>query len=157
MNFSLELFLIIILALWLIVVTVVFYRRLILYERIIHRGKTRSLSEILAGFDKQIDDITVDLNQLSALVEKLLSREKTHLQKIGLVRFNPFADTGGKQSFVLALLDGEDNGLLITALYSRQGTRWYTKRVKKGKGVDIELTDEEREAIKKAENEADER
>lgn len=73
-----------------------------------------------------------------------------HIQRIGLVRFNPFADTGGSQSFTLALLDGEGNGLVMTSLYGRSGNRWYVKHVKAGKGIELELSKEERTAIEKA-------
>ena len=73
-----------------------------------------------------------------------------NIQKIGLLRFNPFKDTGGDQSFVLALLDNNDTGIVISALYSRLGTRWYAKKVAEGKGLEHELSDEEKKAISEA-------
>jgi hypothetical protein len=69
---------------------------------------------------------------------------------VGLLRFNPFKDTGGDQSFILALVDAHDTGVIITALYSRSGTRWYSKRVTKGKGTEHELSDEEKKALNMA-------
>ncbi len=73
-----------------------------------------------------------------------------HIQKVGLVRFNPFKDTGGDQSFILSLIDGKDTGVVISGLYSRSGTRWYAKRIVEGKGVEYELSEEEKKAIKEA-------
>jgi hypothetical protein len=72
------------------------------------------------------------------------------MRRRGLVRFNPFAGTGGNQSFCLALLDGEDNGLVISSLHSREVTRIYAKPIKKGKSAGYQLSTEEIQAIKNA-------
>jgi hypothetical protein len=69
----------------------------------------------------------------------------------GLVRFNPFGDTGGNQSFALALLDSEGDGVVILSLHSREGTRIYVKPVKKGK-AELKVSDEEERAIKIAQS-----
>ena len=58
---------------------------------------------------------------------------------------------GGDQSFSVALLDGENSGVVISALHTREGNRVYAKPVEKGKAVKYPLTEEEQEAIKKAE------
>jgi hypothetical protein len=88
-----------------------------------------------------------DIDQLITRCDTIEKQQQFHIQKIGLLRFNPFKDTGGDQSFILALLDSQDTGVVITALYSRSGTRWYAKRVKKGKGLDHELSDEEKRSL----------
>lgn len=54
---------------------------------------------------------------------------RTSIQKVGFLRFNPFPDTGGDQSFSIALLDRENNGVVISSLYMREGTRLYAKEV----------------------------
>jgi Protein of unknown function (DUF4446) len=82
-----------------------------------------------------------------AQCDKIEKDERYHIQKIGLLRFNPFKDTGGDQSFILALVDAYNTGIIITALYSRSGTRWYTKKVVKGKSTEHELSDEEKKAL----------
>lgn len=73
-----------------------------------------------------------------------------HIQKVGLLRFNPFKDTGGDQSFILALVDAKDTGVIISSLHTRTGTRWYAKHVIGGKGTEYELSHEEEEALKSA-------
>jgi hypothetical protein len=98
--------------------------------------------------DAQLSRKDIDyLKEYSARIEKdgLL-----HIQKVGLVRFNPFKDTGGDQSFILSLIDGNDTGVIISGLYSRSGTRWYAKRVANGKGIEHELSEEEKRALKEA-------
>ena len=70
--------------------------------------------------------------------------------KFGLVRFNPFKDVGGDQSFSLAILNGKDNGIVISSLFTREGTRVYSKSISAGEAEKYPLTEEEKEAIKKA-------
>ncbi len=71
------------------------------------------------------------------------------VQKVGVVRFNPFKDTGGDQSFIIALLDSNNKGVVLSSLYTREGTRVYTKPIEKG-GSTYHLSKEEKEAIAKA-------
>ncbi|TSC74752.1 MAG: hypothetical protein G01um101433_1003 [Parcubacteria group bacterium Gr01-1014_33] len=61
-----------------------------------------------------------------ARVEKV---SKVSIHKVGFLRFNPFQDTGGDNSFALALLDSENNGVLISSFYAREGTRVYAKQI----------------------------
>jgi hypothetical protein len=74
---------------------------------------------------------------------------KLAIQRVGLVRFNPFEDTGGNQSFALALLDANDDGLVVSSLHARQGTRIYAKAVARGR-PEAALSDEEAEALRRA-------
>ena len=73
---------------------------------------------------------------------------KSHIQKVGFVRFNPFPQTGGDQSFSLSLLDENDNGFVLSSLHSRDTTRFYAKTIKNGQGDGYELSKEEKKAIK---------
>ena len=68
------------------------------------------------------------------------------VQRVGLVRFNPFSDTGGDQSFSIALLDGEGDGLVISSLFSRNETRVFAKPIQAGQSK-YNLTEEEQQAI----------
>ena len=91
-----------------------------------------------------------DVDYLKAYCDKMQREGLLHIQKVGLLRFNPFKDTGGDQSFILSLVNGKDTGVIISGLYSRSGTRWYAKRVVDGKSVDHELSEEEKKALKEA-------
>ena len=73
------------------------------------------------------------------------------IQRVGVVRFNPYHDTGGEYSFTAALLDENGTGLLLTGLYHRDQSRVYAKAVRAW-ASDQELMDEEREAIEQARN-----
>jgi len=110
-------------------------------------GSRKSLDEILGELVTEGKQTKEDIAKLVARCDRIEKDEKYHIQKIGLLRFNPFKDTGGDQSFILSLVDAHDTGIVITALYSRSGTRWYTKRVFKGKGAEHELSEEEKKAL----------
>lgn len=84
-------------------------------------------------------------------VERLEQEGRSHLQHVALVRYNPFSHTGGDQSFVLALADGEGNGALINSLHARDGTRIYAKPLAAWESRHA-LTDEETDAITRARN-----
>ena len=77
------------------------------------------------------------------------SSDKSGLRRWSLVRFNPFSDTGGEQSFVIALLNDSVDGLIITSLHGRGVARLYTKKVIKGV-ADQELSSEEKSALVQA-------
>jgi hypothetical protein len=80
-------------------------------------------------------------------IQKIKDAIRLHVQHITLKRFNPFGDTGGDQSFILALLDGNSDGVVITSLHSRENTRFYVKSVNGGVGIDHPLSDEEQKTI----------
>ena len=71
------------------------------------------------------------------------------VQRVGLVRFNPFEDTGGNQSFALAMTDANGDGVVVSSLHARAGTRVYGKAVVAGRS-DAALSDEEAEALRLA-------
>jgi hypothetical protein len=100
-------------------------------------------SKEIVAMDKEIQDLFEISNKIHALAQR-------SIHKVGVVRFNPFKDIGGDQSFALALLDGKNSGLVISSLHTREGTRIYSKPVVKGESEKYTLTGEEKEAIKTA-------
>ncbi len=104
------------------------------------------INEVLAKEEKNAKT----LDQIIASYDKINKDGLSHIQKIGLVRFNPFKDTGGDQSFILALVDAQDTGIVISSLHTRTGTRWYAKGVVGGKGVEYDLSDDEIKALRGA-------
>ena len=103
--------------------------------------------------DTLIAELTLakkDIAKLSTTCDTIIADGRLHIQKVGLMRFNPFKETGGNQSFILALLDEGNSGVVLSGLYSRSGMRWYAKKIKKGEGVEHSLSEEEKNAIKQA-------
>ena len=107
----------------------------------------KNLDTVLSNIIKRIQEQKKDLADLSARCDTIEKNQLFAIQKIGLLRFNPFKDTGGDQSFILSLVDAKNTGVVITALYSRSGTRWYAKKIAHGKGVEHELSEEEKKAL----------
>lgn len=72
-----------------------------------------------------------------------------HVQKVEVLRYNPYGDTGGDQSFSIAFLDGNGKGTVLTSLHTRAGTRVYSKEIAEGKS-ELRLSKEEAEVVAKA-------
>jgi len=111
------------------------------------KGKPENLEEILDYLTK----LEKNFEELSKELENLKKENKFNIQKIGIIRFNPFFEVGGDQSFSIALLDGDDNGVVITSLYTREENRVYAKPIKQGKSEYL-LSNEEKQVIEKAKN-----
>ena len=137
-------------VIWLSVMTVLVFRMLGHYNKLTDGVSKQGLREILEAILKREEGLRQETQELGRVVDALSKNGVYHIQKIGLVRFNPFLDTGGSQSFTLAILDGSDNGLVMTSLYARSGNRWYIKEVRMGKGKELELSKEEQAAIRRA-------
>ncbi len=137
------------LALWLILLTIWQFRLNKFFTRIFfHKGNDlkKTLESILESELHQQKNLSSLSQRISLAEEKSLN----YYQKIGLVRFNPFPDTGGTQSFALALLDSKNDGIVIVNLHSREDSSLYAKSVRKGQGTDVPLSKEEQQAIKLA-------
>lgn len=109
------------------------------------KKEPESLKEVLSQFK----DLKENFEKISKEIEVLKKENKFNIQKIGTVRFNPFKEVGGNQSFSVALLDGNNDGIVITSLYTREGNRVYGKPIKNGKSEYL-LSEEEKKAIAKA-------
>jgi hypothetical protein len=105
----------------------------------------KNLKEVL----RQFKDLGRSFEKLSTEFEVLKGENKLSVQKVGIVRFNPFSEIGGDQSFSIALLDGNDDGLVLTSFYTREGNRVYGKPIKAGASR-YALSKEEIKAIETA-------
>ena len=102
----------------------------------------------------QLKNLEENFEKISEELENLKKENKFSIQKIGLVRFNPFKEIGGNQSFSVALLDGNDSGIVVTSLYSREGNRVYGKPIENGVSNYL-LSEEEKQAIEIAKKNAE--
>jgi hypothetical protein len=111
-----------------------------------------SLEAVLEDHVGQVQQATRRVQELDMLVMRLERNNRTHLQRVGFLRFNPFRDTGGDQSFALALTDEAGSGVVISSLHSREVTRVYAKPLVAWQ-TSYQLTEEEQAAIKRAQGE----
>ena len=108
-----------------------------------------SLETTLASHLARVEDVDQRLTELNAQYDRLTITNGLASQKISIVRFNPFGDTGGDQSFSLAVLDAHDSGYVLTSIHGRQGTRVYVKPIDFGKSK-YTLSAEEQQALTQA-------
>lgn len=99
-------------------------------------------AKVVAAMQARVDELNIKHREQS-------SNLSSCIQRIGIVRFNAFEDVGGEQSFAMALLDADNNGVVISSLYGRHDSRLYAKSVTGGRG-ERALSEEEQSAINKA-------
>ncbi len=106
-------------------------------------GATLSAEDALR---RELAQISARLGTLEAAVGQIADNLPRSIQGVGVVRYNPFEQMGSNMSFSLALLDGRANGVVVSVLNSREGSRVYGKAVERGTS-NYPLSDEERQAL----------
>jgi len=109
----------------------------------------RSLEAVLDAHLDKVFAVASELDELAARMAVLEAAQRRSFQRVGLVRYNPFEETGGNQSFALALLDAAGDGWVLSSLHARSGTRVYAKAIKAGR-ADAGLSEEETAALGQA-------
>ena len=142
--------LLILVIVWLSALTYLFRRLITNYRILTNDGSKKTLDVVISSIIRELQVQKKTLAELHIQCDRIEKEETFHIQKIGLLRFNPFNDTGGDQSFIITLIDAHETGIVLTALYSRSGTRWYAKKIVEGKGLEHELSEEEKKAVKTA-------
>ena len=137
-----------VLALVALLFTVLINRR---FERLT-LGKSGSLEDTVGILTTHMHDMQKFRGELEQYLKHAESRLRTSVRGVGVVRFNPFAQSehsGGNQSFAIALIDEKHSGVVLSALYSRDRVGVYAKPVDAGKSS-FTLSEEETEALEKA-------
>lgn len=103
---------------------------------------------ILEKFDEleEVEDIAKKNRQD---IKQIFHDIKGNYQKVGIVKYDAFNEMGGKLSFALTLLDGNNSGWLVNAMHSREGCYTYIKEIVRGQSY-IELSGEEAESLEQA-------
>ena len=126
-----------------------FYKTNKKIDLLLEAGNIKDFKDIFLSQKEKNDSLERDIRDAFAKIKGLEDTLEKTIQKIGVVRFNPFNDIGGDQSFIIALLDDKNTGFLISSLFVKEGSRVYAKAVRQGKS-DHTLLKEETEAIEKA-------
>src|SRR4030042_2080306 len=85
-------------------------------------GDAKSRGSIVADHAESLKDIDKEVQELFEISNRINNLAMHGLHKVGVIRYNPFKDLGGDQSFAIALLDGKNSGLAISSLHTREGT-----------------------------------
>jgi len=126
-----------------------FYKTHKKFDELLEKGKIKDFKDILLSQKEKHSDLEEQLKDAFLKIDNLENILSKTIQKTGIVRFNPFSDIGGNQSFAIALLDEKNNGFVISSLFVKEGNRVYAKAVKDGKS-EHSLSNEEIEAIDRA-------
>ena len=114
------------------------------------RGKdTESMEDIMLNFFERIESLQDAEKRMDQDIKTIKENLKITFQKTGLVKYDAFREMSGALSYSLALLDQENNGVLISSMYSREGCYTYAKDIVNGESK-INLSEEEAEALKQA-------
>ena len=120
------------------------------YRRLVKGNNGLNLIDIVGKLVEKENALEKKLFSLETVTGALATAAQRYLQRVGLVRFNPYNEVGGEHSFAAAFLDKDNNGLVISNLHGREGSRLYAKLIKKAEGVEHALSDEEKTAIEAA-------
>lgn len=112
-------------------------------------GNGKNLEEDLENYMYRVERVEKQNGEINGTIKGMNENLQKCIQKIGIVRYNAFRDVGSDLSFSLAMLDENDDGIVLNGIYSRDMSNIYAKPVENGKSSYI-LSDEEQEAINKA-------
>lgn len=114
-------------------------------------GNGRNLEEDLETYMYRVDKVERQNAKISNQIEGLENNLTKCIQKIGIVRYNAFKDVGSDLSFSLALLDENNDGIVLNGIYARETSNIYAKPIKNGKST-YAVSDEEAQAVEIAMN-----
>ena len=120
------------------------------YEEFMRKlGNGKNLEDDLENYMYRVERVEKQNGEINSIIKGMDKDLEKCIQKIGMVRYNAFKDVGSDLSFTLAMLDENDDGIVLNGIYSREMSNIYAKPVEKGKSK-YTLSEEEKEAIKKA-------
>lgn len=133
------------------IVTIVMYTNLNKrYKRFMSGAKGRSLEESIAKRLEDIEALKDDRTKIKGRLDILEAKALTAYQKVSLIKYDAFQEMGGKLSFTLCMMDGNEDGFLLTSMHSsREGCYIYVKEIIKGEAF-VLLSAEEKQALDEA-------
>ena len=137
---------------WLGILSVLIWKQNDFLKSLFPKSGERDIRRRFAEVLEQIEDFSQDLKIVKDRLDKIEELDLKHIQKVELLRFNPYDDTGGDQSFAICMLDNQGTGVVVTSLHARSGTRVFAKPVLKGKNSKYRFSKEEEEVVRKALN-----
>lgn len=138
------------LTLWLLGVTILIWKQSEFIKSLFPKTGERDVKKKFEELLSEVESFKGNLKQVNEKVEGFGMEGEGHMQKFALIRFNPYEDTGGDQSFSVALLNNLGDGFVITSLHARSQTRVFAKPIEKGKSSKYRLSWEEENVVKKA-------
>ncbi|MCI9063190.1 MAG: DUF4446 family protein [Clostridia bacterium] len=114
-------------------------------------GNGKNLGEDLNNYMNKVINLEKELGDTNVFCKHLDKKINNCIQKVGVVRYNAYKDTTGDLSFAIALLNDDNDGIVLNGIYSREMSNIYAKPIQNGKS-DYIMTQEEQDAVFKAMN-----
>ncbi|NLP33974.1 MAG: DUF4446 family protein [Clostridiales bacterium] len=122
------------------------------YKKFMAGANGSSLEDQIISRFQEIDHLKLDSEKIQMEIDKIMENLDITYQKIGVVKYDAFKEMGGKLSFVLALLDKNNDGIILNSVHSsREGCYTYLKEIIKGESF-LELSGDEKKALDQAIN-----
>lgn len=112
-------------------------------------GDGNNIEEDLKNFMYKVDRVEKQNAEITNFCKNLDEDMSKCIQKVGIVRYSAFKDTGSDLSFAVALLDEDNDGIVFNGIYSREMSNIYAKPINNGNSK-YTLSEEELKAIEKA-------
>lgn len=112
-------------------------------------GDGKNIKDDLEKYMNKVSILEEEIRKFSNYYKEIDNKTEKCLQKVGIVRYNAYKDTGSDLSFAICILDEKNNGFVLNGIYSRDMSNIYAKPIEKGISK-YKITPEEQEAINKA-------
>jgi biopolymer transport protein ExbB/TolQ len=149
MNIKLEMYLIVLSLIVLAIVLFWLVRTEKRLKKFFLGKKASNLENIIVSMQEELKDLQKEKDLMVKEIGTINQKLRKSIRGLEMIRFNPFSDQGSNQSFAIGMLDEEDNGIVISSLYSRDRMSVFAKPIKEGKSK-YELSKEEKEVLEKA-------
>ncbi len=126
---------------WLLGLSILVWKQNIFLRSLFPKSGSRDIRVKFEEVLKQVENFKAEIDKLKAIKS---------IQRVELLRYNPYQDSGGDQSFSLTLLDDQGNGIVLTSLHARSGTRIFAKPINHGQADKYRLSKEEESIVNKA-------
>lgn len=121
------------------------------YRRLMRGTNNKNLEELIIGYLDRIDEIKDTTNEVKNLCDYTTSLTNSCIQRVSIIRYKAFEDVGSDLSYSIALLDGYNNGVILTSIYARTESTTYAKPIDKGISR-YDLSEEEEKVLYQAMN-----
>ncbi|MFA6514876.1 MAG: DUF4446 family protein [Candidatus Paceibacterota bacterium] len=118
-------------------------------KKIFAGTKARNLEEMIVSVGKKMNELAETQDKIDKHLVTIDNRLNKSIRSIETIRFNPFVDAGGNQSFAIAFMNDEKNGVVMSSLYARDRMSMFAKPIINGKS-EFELSSEEKEVLEKS-------
>lgn len=116
-------------------------------KKLLRGNNVKDVEGAIVSALEDIKKLTESKRDIEKEIDSIKNKIRRNIQTAGTVRFNPFQDVGGNQSFASAFIDDHGDGVVLSSLYSRDKVSVFAKPIKQLKS-EYELSEEEKEAIK---------